>query len=146
VVLAFLAVRNLVFYKQETAAYPPEWRKYFQVLEWIGANTPPEAVVVDRKPGFVEFVAGRRAVSFPREKDPDRMLDSFRRHGATHVVLSSLPYDDIGRYLDPAIEQRLAYFTPLFALKDPTTYVLAFHPQPLRPEPPRPPAPSSPGP
>ncbi len=127
--LVILSARNLYFYKDETGAYPPVWDHYFQALHWIGAETPADAVVVDRKPGFVEFVAGRRAISFPREKDPDRMIQFFREHGATHVVLPSLPYDDIGRYLQPALDQRQDFFNIVFQLRDPFTYVLEFRPE-----------------
>lgn len=124
-----LGARNLVFYSRETREYPPEWDHYFTALRWIRDHTPAGSVVVDRKPGFVEFVAERKGVSFPREKDPDRMLQGFREDGVTHVVLSSLPYDDIGRYLQPAVNQRRDHFAVLYRVSDPDTYVLGFHPE-----------------
>ena len=64
VLLVLLGVRNLVFYRIETREYPPDWGGYFASLKWIGERTPASAIVVDRKPGFVEFVARRRAVVF----------------------------------------------------------------------------------
>lgn len=129
VLLVLLAVRNLVFYVQETRAYPPEWENYFASLAWIRENTPQDAVIIDRKPGLAEFAAGRKAQSFPREPDPSRMIESFRRAGATHVVLAALPYDDIGRYLRPVLEKRRAYFRLVHQTAEPVTYVLEFHPE-----------------
>jgi 4-amino-4-deoxy-L-arabinose transferase-like glycosyltransferase len=128
VVLLLLSVRNLVFYKLETEEYPPVWANYFAALDWIGKNTPQGSVVIDRKPGFVEYVAERKGVGFPREKDPDRMLRFFHAQGADYVVLSALPYDDIGRYLRPAVERRLSSFAPVFQSGSPFTYVLRFQP------------------
>ena len=65
VLLLFLGVRNLVFYTQETRAYPPEWENYFSSLAWIREHTPKEAVIIDRKPGLAEFAAERKARGFP---------------------------------------------------------------------------------
>ena len=129
VLLLFLGVRNLVFYTQETRDYPPEWENYFSSLAWIRENTPKEAVIIDRKPGFVEFAAERKAQTFPRETDPSRMIESFRRSGATHVVLAAIPYDDIGRYLRPAIEKRHSSFRLVHQTSAPFTYVFEFHPE-----------------
>lgn len=127
VLLVFLSVRNLVFYAQETREYPPEWGSYFSALEWIRENTPRDAVIIDRKPGFVEFAAGRAALNFPRELDPVRMIESFKRSGVTHVVLAALPYDDIDRYLRPAVERERSRFRLIHQTSDPVTYVLEFH-------------------
>lgn len=129
VLLLLLGVRNLVFYAQETRAYPPEWENYFSSLAWIRENTPKDAVIIDRKPGFAEFTAERKAQSFPRETDPSRMIESFRRSGATHVVLAALPYDDIERYLRPALEKRRSSFRLVHQTSEPVTYVLEFHPE-----------------
>lgn len=129
VLLLLLGVRNLVFYAQETRAYPPEWENYFSSLAWLRENTPRDAVIIDRKPGLAEFSAGRKAQGFPRETDPSRMIESFRRSGATHVVLAALPYDDIERYLRPAIEKRRSFFRLVHQTSQPVTYVLEFHPE-----------------
>jgi 4-amino-4-deoxy-L-arabinose transferase-like glycosyltransferase len=127
--LLILAVRNLVFYTQETRTYPPEWGNYFASLAWIRDHTPKDAVIIDRKPGFAEFVAGRKALGFPREADPSRMIESFRRSGATHVVLAALPYDDIERYLRPVVERRQRMFRVVYQTPTPVTYVLEFRPE-----------------
>jgi 4-amino-4-deoxy-L-arabinose transferase-like glycosyltransferase len=129
VLLLLLAVRNLVFYVQETRAYPPEWGNYFSSLEWIRENTPKDAVIIDRKPGFAEYTAQRKALNFPREKDPALMIESFRQSGVTHVVLPSLPYDDIRRFLEPAVLKERSYFRLVHQTSPPITLVLEFHPE-----------------
>jgi len=121
-----VGVKNLAGYVDEIRAYPPEWDRYFTALRWIRDNTPADAVVLDRKPAFVEYVAERKSVTFPRESDADAMLAEIRRRGATHIVLSGIPYDDISRYLVPAIERRSERFIPVFELSGPPTYVLVW--------------------
>lgn len=123
---AVLGVKNLALYAVETREYPPEWKNYFAALEWSRDHLPPDAVVIDRKPNFVEFVAGRESRMFPRQSDPDLMLDAFVERGATHVILPSLPYDDIFRYLEPTLKARSTEFEPLQAWTSPPTYVLRF--------------------
>jgi hypothetical protein len=126
--LLLLSARNLVLYVRETRAYPPEWERYFAALQWVRAHTPQDAVIIDRKPGFVRWVAERESLTFPREKDPDKMLAFFRAHRATHVILSSLPYDDIGRYLRDALQRRIDEYSPVFETEAPWTYVLQIAP------------------
>ena len=117
------SVKNLAFYWDERRSYPPEWKNYFEALQWIRGNVEADALVVDRKPNFVEFVAGRKSITFPREKDHDRLIDALVAKGATHVVISNLPYDDIYRYLEPTVKARKDYFQLLKAWREPPTFV-----------------------
>ena len=126
--LVLLSARNLVFYAQESRAYPPEWMHYFDLLHAARDRLPREAVIVDRKPGFVTFVTERRAQMFPREGDPERMWTALRRAGATHVVLPPLPYDDINRYLRPALEGGREHYRLVHATPEPAAYLLEIEP------------------
>lgn len=111
-----LALRN---YEVETREYDPVWRNYFATIDWIAQNTPRDAHVIDRKPGFVEFISGRSSETFPREPDLDKMVDFFRSSGADYVLLNRLPYDDIGRFLVPVVNQRRQHFEMVFQINDP---------------------------
>lgn len=126
VLWTILGVKNLALYAVETREYPAEWKNYFAALEWSRDHLPADAVVIDRKPNFVEFVAGRESRMFPRQADPDLMLDAFMERGATHVILASLPYDDIFRYLEPTLKARSTEFEPVQVWNAPPTYVLRF--------------------
>lgn len=126
VILALVSVKNVFGYVDETRRYPPEWEHYFAALGWLKEHAPKDVRVIDRKPNFVEFVAERSASSFPRESDIDRMLDSFVERKGDYVVLPNLPYDDISRYLAPAVLARKPYFVLKFKSEDPEAYVLEF--------------------
>lgn len=126
--IVLLTARNLVFYAQESREYPPAWKHYFELLEVARQRLPADAVIADRKPGFVAWVAQRRAVPAPRESDPERMLMALRRAGATHVILAPLPYDDINRYVRPALEGAPAAYRPIHATGEPAAFLLEIAP------------------
>lgn len=130
-----VALFSIVKYERETEAYPPEWGNYFAGLEWLRAHAPADALVIDRKPVFVDWVAGRAARTFPREPDPAKMLVFLRESGADYLVYPSLPYDDISRYLVPAVAALDDYlsveavFGGSASDRAPLTFVFRFHPE-----------------
>lgn len=68
---------------------------------WLAANSPSDAVVMDRK-SFVAFFAGRRHVQLPDEP-LDTLLDYARTSGATHVVVEEY----VTRFLRPQLAPML---------------------------------------
>ncbi|MEZ4648485.1 MAG: hypothetical protein R3E97_06775 [Candidatus Eisenbacteria bacterium] len=133
--LVLVSFVSIVKYEKETAAYPVPWKNYFDALAWIRQNTPEDALVIDRKSVFVDWVADRRARGFPRESDPAAMRAFFVESGADYIVYPSLPYDDIQRYLVPAVAampQHLSVegvFGGDPATGEFLTFVFRFHPE-----------------
>jgi hypothetical protein len=119
VVLLGLGARNGVRYAQETRSYPGPWDAYFDGAAWARDHLPRGSLVVDRKPGLFGFVSGLPAVTFPRESDPDRMLGFFREKGARYIHVSTIPYDDLPRFLYPAIQRRPGHFEPVRGVMHP---------------------------
>jgi hypothetical protein len=131
VLLLALGARNLHRYDVEKRAYPPPWSVYFEAVEWAGRHLPQHSLVIDRKPGLFTFVSGLPSVSFPREADPDRMIGYFRDRGARYVHAATIPYDDIPRFLYPAIMRRPTYFEPVWGTMAPDSswsLILEFRP------------------
>jgi hypothetical protein len=56
------------------------------------------------------------------------MIEDFKRNGVTHVVLPSLPYDDITRFLEPAVLKEHSHFRVVHQTAPPATLVLEFRP------------------
>ncbi|MCA9757092.1 MAG: hypothetical protein KDA27_14905 [Candidatus Eisenbacteria bacterium] len=133
--LVLVSFVSIAKYERETAAYPVPWKNYFDALAWIRQNTPSDALVIDRKGVFVEWVADRHARGFPRNTDPEVMLAFFRDAGADYIVYPSLPYDDIQRYLVPAVAALPQYLSVEAVFGgDPVTgefltFVFRFHPE-----------------
>jgi hypothetical protein len=130
-----LGVRNQVTLAHEVRSYPPNWAAYFRAAEWIRVHTPPDVLIVDRKASMLAYATGRRAINFPREEDPSRMIGWMKDEGVDLVVVPSLPYDDIMRYLQPAILAEQYHFAPAFEIEDPYTIVLRFLSEPIVPPP-----------
>ena len=130
--LLLVSVVSIAKYGAETKQYPPEWKDYFDAVEWIRAHTAEDAIVIDRKAIFVEWIARRESRSFPREPDVEKMLDFLRESGAEYIVYPSLPYDDIQRFLVPAVASLSDYLTveATFGEADePTAFLFRFHPE-----------------
>ena len=47
------------------------------------------------------------------------MVEFLRTSGADYVLLNRLPYDDIGRFLVPVVNQRREHFEVVYQLHDP---------------------------
>ncbi len=124
--LAWIALgfRNQSRMAGEVRSYPPDWDAYFRAAAWIGENAAPEELTVDRKPALLSYASGRRAITFPREEDPARMLRWMEERSIDYVLVAPIPYDDIIRYLIPAVQARQDRFEPVFEIEEPYTVVL----------------------
>lgn len=128
VVWILLAIRLQTILAREVRHYPPDWDAYFKAAAWIRENADPSEVIVDRKPAMLTYVTGRRAVTFPREGDPEKMIEWMKGERIGYVLVPAIPYDDIGRYLIPAVQREQAHFVPVFEVEHPYTVVLRFRP------------------
>ncbi len=123
-----LGVKNQAALAKGVRSYPEPWASYFKASAWIREHTEPDALIVDRKPAMLTFVTGRRAVTFPREEKPERMVVWMSEAGVDYVLVSAIPYDDIVRYLIPTVQAEQSHFFPVFELENPYTVVLRFTP------------------
>jgi hypothetical protein len=129
-VLLLLALVHAGRLVRQARAYPPAWQNYFEAAAWVRENTPPDVLVVDRKPTLFGFVSQRRCEAFPRVSE-ERLLEDFRRRGVDLVVLSRIPYRDIGRYLLPAVANHPENFQEIYRDRQPVegeVYVFRFRP------------------
>lgn len=126
--LLILAGQNLVKLKIQSRTYPPAWDAYFQAARWVRMNMPEGILIIDRKPGLFGFVSERRCEGFPREADSQKMLQNFEERDVDLVVLSRIPYDDIGRFLLPAISRHPNRFELVYSDRGiPEREVFLFH-------------------
>jgi hypothetical protein len=128
IVWFLLAVRLQTTLAREVRRYPPDWDAYFKAATWIKGHTSPSSIIVDRKPSMLTYVTDRRAVTFPREADPEKMVEWMKSEGVGYVLVPAIPYDDIARYLIPTVQREQAHFAPVFEVEEPYTVVLRFKP------------------
>lgn len=104
-----------------------DWANFYSCADWIRMNTPPDAVVLNRKQELFYLRSKRQGCMYPYTHDVDKIVDFLREKGVTHVV-----YDNFGwtrttaKYLYPVIASHPDHFRVLYALKGPDTFVLEF--------------------
>jgi len=108
--------------------YPPAWRNYEAAAAWARSNTPPESVIVCRKPGLFYVWSGRRSVVYLWSEDRKAVYDKLVADGVDYVVVAPLSATT-PRYLVPVINEHRDRFEVVHQLRDPDTYVLRFLPE-----------------
>lgn len=129
--LLALGAYNVIRYGQETREYPRAWASYFDAAAWARGHLPPGSLVLDRKSNIFGLVTGLPAISFPRERDPEKMLDYLRKRGVRYVHAAMIPYDDLPRILYPFLAGRSHYFDVVW-MEDPDgsgSFLLEFFPE-----------------
>jgi hypothetical protein len=108
--------------------YTPDWESYFEAARWVKSNTPPESVVVCRKPYLFFLVSDRRSMGYPFSADTGEVLRSLEETRATHVAIDQFRWTRTSAlYLVPTV---LAYpdrFDVVYATEqEPQTFVMRF--------------------
>ncbi len=103
------------------AGYHPAWRTFFDAADWVGANTPANAVVTVRKPRLFSALADRRVRLYPYSTDADSVLAVVR---TTDYVFIDAIFGTTRQYLVPAIQQQPGNFFLVHQTGAPVTLVL----------------------
>ena len=130
-VVLMLSLYGALRYGEEVGRYPPRWEMYFRAAEWAEANLPPGSRVVDRKPNMFTLVTDLPAIGFPREPDDERMLAYMRRESVAFVHASTIPYDDLTRFLHPFLTRQVGHFEGVWfeqGREGAWSMIVAFHP------------------
>lgn len=127
VIIGVLHFKDVAAWDKYMGSYPPDWANYFKAAEWIRDNTPENAVISDRKAGLFKIVSRRKCVGTPGSSfgnDPLRHLKFFYEYNVDYVIISSIPYSDIGLYLLPAVRAFPDRFALVYQLDNPGTYIV----------------------
>ncbi len=108
--------------------YTPDWESYFEAARWVESHTPPESVVICRKPYLFFLVSDRRSMGYPFSADTGEVLRSLEENRATHVAIDQFRWTGTSAlYLVPTV---LAYpdrFDVIYATEhQPQTFVVHF--------------------
>jgi hypothetical protein len=107
--------------------YPPQWKNYYAAARWIGANTPPDAVVICRKSYWMYIVSSRQSQVYAF-KEPQILLEDLEKLGTDYVVVDQLGFSSTYDFLIPAIQRYPERFKLLWQQPGPDTYIFRFLP------------------
>jgi hypothetical protein len=104
------------------AGYDPAWRSFFEAARWVKNNTPPQSVVVSRKPSLFYLESGRKTFCYPFAANRDSVVREVLK--ADYVMVEPVS-GTVQRYLAPAIEPQLGKrLRIVYQAGSPPTYVL----------------------
>lgn len=129
-------IRCLAAWRAGTPCDPPAFASLYAAARWTAEHTPPNAVVVNRKPSLFYWYGRRKGDVYPFSSDPDVVLAGLEAMGTDYVIVAQVSGTTF-RYLLPAIEAHRTRFELVHQTGDPATLVLRFLPPPrtaVRPE------------
>ncbi|OPX17379.1 hypothetical protein BXT86_06800 [candidate division WOR-3 bacterium 4484_100] len=108
---------NLAYLRGDKyAGYTQDWKRYFEVIEWIKKKVPEDKIIMARKPEFVYLLSGRKSRLYPFTRNHQKIrnaieecdyiiFDNFYWSQSTRRYLAPVLQETIGRY-------KIAYKTP----------------------------------
>jgi hypothetical protein len=82
-----------------------QWRYWEQAAEWVGENTPADAVIATSSPHLLYLRTGRLTVMPPMVDDPAEARRLLEAVPVTYVIVDGMEFIDISRrYALPAVE------------------------------------------
>ncbi|MBM3312958.1 phospholipid carrier-dependent glycosyltransferase [candidate division WOR-3 bacterium] len=105
------------------SGYPIDWRRYFEAIEWIKANTPENALVLARKPEFVYLLSGRRSFCYPISRDHAQVKAALQR--SQYVLADNFAWTETTPVLlGPVLQANPELWELAFTTPEPEFYVL----------------------
>ncbi len=129
VVLGLFSIDNIAFQihiaGQPSREKSPDWVNFYSCADWIRQNTPPEAIVVSRKPELAYLRSKRRGMIYPYSHDEDKVIAEIRKEHASYIIVDGFFWTGTTRrYLYPALEKHPEMYRIVYAVRNPDTYVL----------------------
>jgi len=113
------AIFSLAWIPIPEKTHPPNWDRYKQAGTWLRKHSPPDAVVISRKPYLMHLYSGRKTVCYPF-KPPGEVLAFMEDNGVTHVIVDPLRARTTTKYLKPAIRAEMDRFSALAQIGEDT--------------------------
>jgi tetratricopeptide (TPR) repeat protein len=110
-------------HREAQKPYPPNWRNYFRIADWVRNNTAPETVVSCRKSSFFYLFSRRPTCCYLFSEDNIKLITDLVKQSVDYVVVDQLGYRSTLRYLIPAINQNPTFFKKAIHYENPGTYL-----------------------
>lgn len=112
-------------YRTGTPCDAPANASLYEAARWVRDNTPPDAIIANRKPRLFYWHARRRGDLYPYSNDPATVIRGLEAMRADYVVVDRISATT-QRYLVPAIQEHEARFEVVYAGGDPVSAVFRF--------------------
>ncbi|WP_419162025.1 hypothetical protein [Candidatus Palauibacter sp.] len=101
---------------------PPANASLYEAAFWARDNTPPDAVIANRKPRLFFWHARRRGDLYPFSSDPAAVMRGLEEMGADYVVVDQVS-GTTARYLVPAIREYEDRFEAVYVGGEPASAI-----------------------
>jgi len=115
---------NLRYLKGDKyAGYTTDWRRYFELIEWIKENIPKGQVVMARKPEFVFLLSKHKSFTYPLTTDHNKIKDAITK--TDYVLFDNFFWTGTTqRYLLPVIQEAPENYEIVYQTKKPEFFLL----------------------
>lgn len=120
-------VACIASYRADRPCDVPASSSLYASARWARENTPPEAVIANRKPRLFYWYSRRRGDVYPFSADAATVMEGLDAMGASYVVVDQVS-GTTGRYLIPAIRAFPSRFEVVYEGGEPTTVILRLLP------------------
>jgi hypothetical protein len=114
-------------YQSGSACDPAPQASLYRAAEWARENTPPDAIIVNRKPRLFWWYSRRQGDLYPYSADPATVMRAIDDMGASYVVVDQVS-GTTARYLVPAIRAVQTRFELVYEGGSPSTYLFRLTP------------------
>ncbi len=124
VLIVLSNVHFQISYAKRETALGPDWKNFYSCADWIRVNTPPGAVVMNRKAELFFIRSKHPGVMYPYSHDVNKIMETIDDAHVSYVVLDNFAWTGTSReYLFPAIRSHFDRFKIAYALNNPPTVV-----------------------
>ncbi|MCY3601371.1 MAG: hypothetical protein OXN85_15495 [Gemmatimonadetes bacterium] len=107
----------------------PAEASLYAAARWARDHTPPDAIIVNRKPRLFYWHARRGGDAYAFSSDPATVMRGLEEMGADYVVVDQISATT-GRYLVPAIQAYQTRFELVYGDGEPPSYIFRLLPAP----------------
>lgn len=105
------------------AGYSPDWRRYFEIVEWSETHIPSGNVIMARKPEFVYLLSGHKSIIYPFTTDHTQVQEAI--DGCDYIILDNFYWTaTTRRYLLPVLVENPEKYTIIRKTEKPEFYLL----------------------
>ncbi|MGB9722044.1 MAG: glycosyltransferase family 39 protein, partial [bacterium] len=105
------------------AGYTIDWRRYFEMIEYIRKNIPEDKIIMARKPEFVYLLSNHKSFCYPFTTNKNEVKEKIKR--ADYILLDNFRWTGTTmRYLLPVVQDYVEGFETIYKTSYPEFFLL----------------------